>query len=247
MSADPVVVDHFTARAAHYDRSSRWCTDPELAARVWGLTAPAPDARVIDLACGTGLVSQIFHGRVAEVVGVDVTPAMYAQAAPHLDRFVEAPGEALPFPDASFDLAVCRQGLQFMDDARALAELLRVLKPGGQLCLIHLCAYGEDDRAEYFEVLRLRNPARRNFYLREDLARLLREAGARHIAVHDHVSVEDVDVWSDNRAIDEGHREAIRAVYRNASPAFRERHAVQISEDGRIVDHMLFAVVVARR
>ncbi len=244
ISYDPTVVEHFTARAAHYDASSAWCTDAQLAARVFALTAPAADARVLDVACGTGLVSRVFKGRVAEVVGVDITPAMYAQAAPHLDSFVEGPGEALPFPDNSFDVVTCRQGTQFMDDAAAIREMFRVVKPGGVVCVINLCAYGPDDRDEYFEVLRLRNPARVNFYLREDLVRLFEQAGGKGVVVHDYVSVEDVDVWSDNKAISEERREAIRAVYRGGSPGFCQHHAVELTDDGRIVDHMLFGIAI---
>ena len=61
---------HFTARAAKYDASSHWCTDPELAERVLGLLEPSKEMQVLDVACGTGLVSQWFHGRVAHVLGV---------------------------------------------------------------------------------------------------------------------------------------------------------------------------------
>jgi len=240
---DSQVVDHFTARAAHYDRSSAWCTDDELGARTVALADVAPHHVLLDVACGTGLVARRFRGRVAEIIGVDLTPAMYAQAAPHLDRFLAGPGEALPLPDASVDRVTCRQGVQFMDDAAAVAEMFRVLRPGGKVLLIHLCAYGAQDAAEYFEVLRLRNPARRNFYLRDDLARLLQGAGFAHVAVHDAIVEEDVDVWSDNKAIDEGRREAIRAVYRAASPAFSALHGVRIEGD-RIVDRMLFGMAV---
>jgi len=129
-----------------------------------------------------------------------------------------------------------------MRDAEAVTEMVRVLRPGGRVCLVHLCAYGEADRAEYFEILRLRNEARRNFYVRADLERLLKGAGAVDVKVHDWVSVEDVDVWSNTGAITEVAREGIREVYRNASPAFRELHAVQVGD--HIVDHMLFGVAV---
>ena len=78
----------------------------------------------------------------------------------------------MPFEDSVFDLVTCRQA-PIMDDAAALAEMNRVLKPGGQVCIINLCAYGEADKDEYFEILRLRNPARKNFYLESDLMSLL--------------------------------------------------------------------------
>ncbi len=244
MSQD--VVAHFTDRAARYDRSSRWCTDPALRDRVLGLLRPGPGDEVLDVACGTGLVSRWFKGRVRRVVGLDLTPAMFEQARPHVDELVAGRAEAMPFDDDRFDLVICRQGTQFMDDAAAVREMVRVARPGGRVCLVNLCAYGPEDRDAFFEILRWRNPARRNFYLREDLARLLRDAGCDEVAVHDHVSVEDVDAWSDNGAIGEDRREAIRAVYRRAGPAFRRLHAVEIAP-GRIVDHMLFGIAIGRK
>ena len=242
MPIDPLVHSHFTARAAKYNRSSHWVDDPKLGAFIVDTLAPRPGDTLLDIACGTGLVAKHFKGRVARVVGVDITTAMADQARPWIDEFVESPAETLPFPDASFDLVVCRQGTQFMQDDAAVREMLRVLRPGGRVCLVHLCAYGESDRAEYFEILRLRNEARRNFYVREDLARLLTQAGSTTVAVHDWVSVEDVDVWSDTGAITEAAREGIRRVYRNASRDFARLHAVSVGD--RIVDHMLFGVAL---
>lgn len=235
---------HFTARAERYDRSSHWCTDPELAERVLSLLNPQSSHRSVDVACGTGLVSRWFKGRVAEVVGVDITQAMFEQARPHTDRLVVAPGEHLPFEDGAFDLATCRQGTQFMDDAAAIKEMARVVKPGGRVCVINLCAYGSEDAEEYFDILRWRNPVRRNFYLREDLQRLFEAAGLVEVQVHDHISVEDVDTWSDNGAIPEARREAIRQVYRDASPAFARLHAVKSDDGSRFIDNMLFGIAI---
>ncbi|GAA2405225.1 hypothetical protein GCM10010191_11290 [Actinomadura vinacea] len=237
------VTDHFTSRASRYDRSSAWCTDSGLDELLLDAAAPRPSDRVLDVACGTGLVSRLFHGRVAEVVGVDITKVMAEQARPHLDRLVLAPAEALPFEDAEFDLVVCRQGVQFMMLPDAVAEMVRVTRPGGRIVLINLCAYGREDAAEYFEILRLRNPVRRHFFLPEDLSDLLREAGCRKVEAHRYRSAEDVDVWSDNGAIEEERREAIREAYRKASQDFLSLHAVRQS-DGRVVDNMLFVVAV---
>ncbi|MCM4083542.1 class I SAM-dependent methyltransferase [Paractinoplanes hotanensis] len=244
-TADHDVVAHFTARAGGYDRSSSWCTDDELHNLVLSLTEPQPHHHVLDVACGTGLVSRLFAGRVQRLVGVDITTAMAVQARPYLDDLVLAPAESLPFPDGAFDVTICRQGIQFMRLPDAVREMVRVTRPGGRVALINLCAYGPQDRDEWFEILRLRNPVRRHFFMPGDLAALLREAGCTDLETRRYVSVEDVDVWSDNGAIDEEAREAIRQVYRNASPAILELHAVQLT-DGRIVDRMLFEITVGR-
>jgi len=246
MSFDDHVIDHFTQRAGHYNKSSKWVTDQALGNLLLRLTEPTAADRMLDVACGTGLVSRVFAGKVGHLVGLDITPAMFAQAEEVLDEMVVASAEQMPFEDNSFDLVVERQGIQFTDDTRSVSEMVRVTRPGGRVCLVQLCAYNDDDRDEYFEVLRLRNPARKNFYQREDLAQRLLSAGCSDVAIHDYISVEDVDAWSDNKAIPEAWREGIRAIYRNATPAFAELHAVSSEDGNRFEDHMLFAVAIGR-
>lgn len=239
---DPVQT-HFHARAEKYDRSSVWCTDPVLAQRTVEAVAADPSHRVLDVACGTGLVAKNFKGKVAELVGMDLTPAMFAQAEPHVDRLVAGDAARMPISNAEFDRVVCRQGIQFMDDRAVLAEMVRVTKPGGRIVLIHLVAYGEADREEYFEVLRLRNPARRNFYVREDFRRLLTNAGCSSVELHDYTSDEDVGAWADNGAIEDERQAELMAVYQKASPEFSALHAVR-SEGGRVMDRMLFCIAI---
>ena len=248
-AGDEDVKGHFTNRAPKYNRSSHWVDDDVLATRVLALTEPCASDRLLDVACGTGLVAKHFKGKAGHVTGFDLTPAMFDQAGAHVDALVEGSAEEMPFDDGSFSLVTCRQGIQFMDDAAAVGEMFRVLAPGGRVCLIHLCAYGEADREPYFEILRLRNAARRNFYQREDLARLLEGAGFVDVAVHDHISVEDVDIWSDHGAMGEDRREAIRQVYRDAGPGFQELHHVREDNGagGHFFDHMLFGVAIGRK
>ena len=238
------VVSHFTARAYKYNDSSKWCTDGDmLTAIVQGLS-PSADATVLDIACGTGLISRQFHDKVKYLVGIDITEAMFHKAKTLTDALVKASAELLPFKDGSFDITLERQGIQFMAAAEAVQEMARVTKPHGKVCLIQLCAYSPEDQEEYFEILRLRNPARRNFFMKEDLAKLLIEAGCVEVGVMDFVSEEDVDRWADNGAIEDERRRQIHDIYRLASPGFNQYHAVSISAEGRIIDKMLFGIAI---
>jgi ubiquinone/menaquinone biosynthesis C-methylase UbiE len=241
--AQDTVQQHFTARAATYDASSFWCTDRVILERIRGLLEPTGQEHLLDVAVGTGLVSRHLSPHVARITGLDINEAMVDQARDAVDELVIAPGESMPFDDDRFDLIVCRQGIQFMQLEAVLAEMVRVLKPGGRMLSVDLVAYGDPDRDEYFEILRLRNPARRNFFARGDVARAFLAAGCREARAHQHISVEDVDVWSDNKAIPESRREGIRQVYRAASPAFSKLHSVELA-GGRIVDHMLFELTL---
>jgi ubiquinone/menaquinone biosynthesis C-methylase UbiE len=101
--------------------------------------------RVLDVACGTGIVARLaapLVGPEGRVVGIDLNAGMLAVAAgcePQSGAVVEwreADAQALPFPRASFDTVLCQQGLQFFPDRiGALREMHRVLAPDGRLAL----------------------------------------------------------------------------------------------------------------
>jgi ubiquinone/menaquinone biosynthesis C-methylase UbiE len=100
--------------------------------------------RVLDVGCGTGVVTRLAAARVGRegrVVGLDINPGMLAVArsvTPAEDgiEWYEESAEVLPFADRSFDVILCQLSLQFMPDrSRAMAEMHRVLVPGGRLVL----------------------------------------------------------------------------------------------------------------
>ncbi|MFH0984449.1 MAG: class I SAM-dependent methyltransferase [Candidatus Omnitrophota bacterium] len=236
--------DHFIKRAAKYDQSSRWVEDTALIEKIREQADAGPEACVLDLAIGTGKIAQAFHGRVQQVVGVDICQEMVAQARPHADKIVLTSAEKLPFENDTFDVCVCRQGLQFMELSAVLAQIHRVLKPGGRVVLAHLTAYGEEDKDETFLIQKLRNPSRKNFFMPDDFSRLLRGQGFKAIQSSEYLTRESIDQWTDHGAIGEDARLKIRAVYTNASEAFKARHDVQWKEDD-IWDTMKMVLVKA--
>lgn len=92
---------------------------------------------VLDVACGTGAVARVARdvvGPEGRVVGVDLNPAMLEVARNARPELEWVPGDAenLPFRDAEFDVALCQSALFFFaDPGRALAEMARVVLPGG--------------------------------------------------------------------------------------------------------------------
>ncbi len=100
-----------------------------------------PAQSLLDVACGTGVVARTARdvvGSGGRVVGVDLNPAMLdvaRNARPDL-AWVQGDAEDLPFADAEFDVVLCQSALFFFPDpARAVAEMARVIVPGGVVAL----------------------------------------------------------------------------------------------------------------
>ncbi|MFZ1951348.1 MAG: methyltransferase domain-containing protein [Pseudolabrys sp.] len=154
----------------------------------------AAGERVLDVACGTGIVARVAAERVGaagRVVGVDLNPGMIAVA-----RSVPAPVGAtiqwlersaldLQLADAGFDVVLCQQGLQFFPDKLlALREMHRVLGHGGRLVLSVWNSVGLYNSAVGAALTRYvgkqtadRFCASRQAPTREDLQGLAKEAG----------------------------------------------------------------------
>ena len=157
MSFDPQAVRAFEhagwqQAAGHYAATFAQATagfvDALLdAARIQPGARTGSAAPVLDLACGSGVVSAAVAGRGARPVGLDFAAAMLAiaRAAHPAIRFEEGDAEALPFADAWFDAAVSNFGVHhFPDPVRALTEALRVLRPGGRIAFTSWAAPAEN-------------------------------------------------------------------------------------------------------
>jgi ubiquinone/menaquinone biosynthesis C-methylase UbiE len=108
--------------------------------------APPPGARVLDVGCGTGVVTRTaarIVGPRGAVTGLDMNPAML-EIARHIPveegsartTWVQSAADRIALPDATFDLITCQQVLQFVPDrAAVLREFRRLLAPGGRVAL----------------------------------------------------------------------------------------------------------------
>ena len=129
---------------ANYERFFVPAIGAPLATDLIHLAALRPGERVLDIACGTGVVARLASqqvGATGTVAGLDVNAGMLAVARsatpPSMPiEWHAASAEAIPLPDASFDVVLCQMGLQFMPDKHAaLREMRRVLVRGGRLIL----------------------------------------------------------------------------------------------------------------
>jgi len=159
------------------------------------------NATVLEIACGTGIVTRRLRNRLSpsvKIVATDLNEAMmsYAkqkfQAAENID-WKTADATELPFDAGSFDAAVCQFGLMFFPDKpRAAAEVHRVLKPGGwfhfnvwdaierndlpQMAHASMLKYFPEDPPDFYDV-----PF--SFYQHDKIESLLASAGFKAIEI----------------------------------------------------------------
>ncbi len=130
--------------AENYERFFVPAIGAPLAADLIDIAALRLGERVLDVACGTGVVTRLAAERIGTTgtgAGLDVNPGMLAVArsvtlADMAIEWYEASAEAMPLSDEWFDVVLCQFGLQFVPDKpAALREMWRVLVPGGRLIM----------------------------------------------------------------------------------------------------------------
>ncbi|MGH1524344.1 class I SAM-dependent methyltransferase [Leifsonia sp. L25] len=138
----------FDGRAAEYDRSEM---HRDLAAAVAAFADLDGVRDVLDVATGTGLVLRALHSRdrALRLTGIDLSGGMVevARAALLGATLVEGDATVLPFEDDAFDLVTCATGVHLFPDAdAAIAEWVRVLRPGGRVVT---ATFGEVDLSQH--------------------------------------------------------------------------------------------------
>jgi SAM-dependent methyltransferase len=139
---------------------------------------PLPDDRALDVGAGPAILSGELAHHVAEAVAVDTSAAMLAHAPPGVVTVV-AEAERLPFEDGAFTLVTCAKTLHHVrDPAAVLAEMARVLAPGGRLVVQDYLADDDPERAERWDTVeRLRDPGHGRLPAEGEVQRLLEPLG----------------------------------------------------------------------
>jgi SAM-dependent methyltransferase len=145
---------------------------------------------VLDVACGPGILACALAARAGHVTGIDITPAMIAQAEARqetngLANMAWRVGDAtaLPFEDDRFDRVTTRYSFHHMPDPEAaLAEMKRVCRPGGRIVVIDATPAPGTQR-DYDEMERLRDPSHTSALTLEALRRIGQEVGLTELLV----------------------------------------------------------------
>ncbi len=191
MNVNPVaqhqqsIIDQFSRQAVPFAEMPAHSDDAafELLFQIAGFKS---DDRVLDVGCGPGIVTCAVARRVAEATGLDLTPAMIAQARQlqqqqGLANLTWAVGDmqALPFADETFSCVLTRYTFHHLLSPQAvLQEMARVTRPGGQVVLIDV-APAREQRAAYDQVERWRDPSHTQALVLDEML-MLGERAALH-------------------------------------------------------------------
>ena len=215
------VIDQFTRQAVPFARAE-FHRDEEALAQIIRVASPQKTDRVLDIACGPGIISCAFAPHVAEVTGADITPAMLVQAekrrvesglAPI--RWVEADAERLPFADASFDLVVTRYSFHHLvAPLSVLKEMKRVCRPGGKILVVDVIPPG--NKAIAYDMMEtLRDPSHTHALTRAELSMMFREAGLIETDYATHGVEVELEAQLANSFPNPGDADRIREIFRD--------------------------------
>lgn len=199
---DNRIVEEFSRQAESIATAAVF-NDETILERIREAARLTPAARVLDVACGPGIVVEHLARGCREAVGCDITPQMIEKARSRCAaaglgnvRFVPGRVEALPFEDGEFDVVVSRSAVHhFMDPSAAFREMARVVRAGGRVITLDVASSEDPEQANLHNALEiLRDPSHVRMLPKSELNRAIGQAG---------LLVDEVIAWTNHREFDE--------------------------------------------
>ncbi|MBU0485640.1 MAG: methyltransferase domain-containing protein [Proteobacteria bacterium] len=238
----------FGIRSKNWHQSATWIAHEELLGEHVKHLTMEPDARMLDVCCGSGVVGASFKGKVGKMIGLDITPEMIDLARTRLDQVNQGTVYDLPFLDGSFDLVVNREVLHLLPNPeRPVSEIFRVLKPGGQFIVGQILPFGPEDAAWMYRVFKKKQPLIFNMFQEDDFRTLLLGAGFIDLQMTEYNLWESIDLWIDTHETTNLHRHEIRDLFYNAPQEARDVHPFEILPSGEIRDLWRWCIFSVRK
>jgi ubiquinone/menaquinone biosynthesis C-methylase UbiE len=254
MDHDERVRQEFTRQAAHFASAAK-IADVRLTQRFVDAVAPEPEWRILDVACGPGLVTVALAPHVREVVALDLTPEMLNNvrqrcAAAGIANVQIQQGSAanLPFEANIFDAVVTRLSLHHLDNpALPISEMARVLRPGGRLVVADVISSEDPEESALHNAVEvLRDPSHVRMLPASELLALLASADLEVVGQTTWDMPREFEEWA--QIVDDPVRVApVRTIARTLAKAGLHAGIGLSLADGKIVFFHRWLLVVARK
>lgn len=208
-------------------------------ARILAFADPKPTDTLLDIATGGGHVARVLGAHVGKVIASDLTPEMLDHAIPYLrkqgltnvERLV-ADAQDLPLDDASVDIVTCRIAPHhFPDPAAFVAEVARVLRPGGRFLLVDSTVPDGSVGAFFNAYEMVRDPSHVRSLTEAEWMGLLERNGFRIVAVEQFRKRHEFEDWTSRMQVSEEDRDRLRAMMRDAGADVRAAFEVAFDPD----------------
>jgi ubiquinone/menaquinone biosynthesis C-methylase UbiE len=240
----------FSKRAAFY-ATSKVHDDKETLSWLVELAAPGREDVALDVGTGAGHTAMAIAPLVHRVDAVDLTEEMMDQARKLCHHrgitnisFHVADAMSLPFPDASYDIVTCRRAAHHFTDVRkALAEMVRVLRPGGRL-VIDDRSVPEDDEVDRLinRLDVLHDPSHVRDYRESEWRALITGAGLELASLRPYRKRVPLSHFTD--MVEPPTAAAMTDLVRSASERVRKEVGIEVL-DGKVVMDNFFVLIAA--
>ena len=248
------VEEAFTRQAETFDAYAAKAGG-DVVAMVCEALGAAGGGRVLDVACGPGAVTAALAVRAREAVGLDAVPAMLEKARERCERaglsnmrFEHGKAEALPFETASFEAVVTRLALHHcVDPAPVLAEMFRVLRPGGRAVIADVTVSEDREKARLQNALEIiRDPSHTRMLPLSELKAAIEAAGFEIDAQTVWDAPREFEQWME--IVNDPQRTApLRTIARALAEEGRDAGMGLSVRGGQIVFFHRWALVAARK
>lgn len=194
------------------------------------IPTPFGSRRALDVCTGTGLIAERLAQEGWTVCASDISEEMLVQVSPNIEH-VLADVCNLPFDNDSFDLVVCRQGLQYVDIETALRSLLRVAKT--EVRLGHVTINDGLDFDFWYQYHIKASPGRKQIFRPHEITKLAKEAG--FFTVDETVVTEQSDMLYPIKYLADDDFQTLKDSVLKTTKAFKDRNGISVTEDGRFL------------
>lgn len=244
-----LILDQFTRQATPFNLAQTIASEDALRLLV-DFSGAGPDDKVLDVACGGGLVVCAFASVVRHATGIDVTPAMLERCRAlarqkNLSNVSWDQGDvqSLPYPDGAFTVVVSRFTFHhFLDPLAVLKEMVRVCAPGGTIVVADVEANADSAKAAEFNRMEiLRDPSHVRAMPGAELKQLFRAAGLVETRTGAYELRDELENLLGRSFPNPGDDDKIRAIF--SASAGDDRLGIPVRRDGRYI-HYAYPVIL---